>query len=455
MSRIILLIQSDPAGAERVQEALSDSSNGTFQVEWRQRCSEGLEYLAAERGNPQSRVEAILLDLFLEDSSGIETFDRLFVAAPHLPILVLCKEGDEEVPRRAVQGGAQDFLLTSRMDGYVLTKILGSMLKRAAISEALFKEKERAQVTLDSIGDALVCTDTAGRVTYLNPRAERMIGCKREDAYGHPVKDLFWLMEAANGQAVENPMIRAMAENTDVGLTANCVLVRRDHLRVDIEDSASPMHDRQGRVTGAVMVFRDVTAARTLALKLTHQAQHDGLTDLPNRAVLKDRLVQAMALAQRNQTKLALLFLDLDRFKNINDTLGHGIGDRLLKSVGRRLISCVRGSDTVSRQGGDEFVILLSQIGQTRDAAAFASKIIDAIAAPYLIDTHTLNITASIGIAVYPGDGQNPKALMKNADQAMYLAKDRGRHTFHFFVPVTDHLDSERQSLAGNEMKLH
>ena len=150
------------------------------------------------------------------------------------------------------------------------------------------------------------------------------------------------------------------------GLTPNCVLIRRDGVEAAIEDSAAPIHDRRGQVTGAVMVFHDVSTARALSLRMSYLAQHDSLTDLPNRLLLNDRLTQAMAMAHRHRRKLAVLFLDVDRFKHINDSLGHAIGDRLLQSVAQRLLACVRSSDTVSRQGGDEFVILLSEVTHAR-----------------------------------------------------------------------------------------
>src|SRR5438045_550273 len=175
-----------------------------------------------------------------------------------------------------------------------------------------------------------------------------------------------------------------------VGLTPNCLLIRRDGGETAIEDSASPIHDRGGQVIGAVMVFHDVSAARAMSLQAVYLAQHDFLTDLPNRMLLNDRLAQAIALARRRGRRLAVLFLDLDRFKHVNDSLGHGIGDTLLRSVAHRLETCVRNSDTVSRQGGDEFVVLLSEIDDAYAAGASAQKIIAALVAPHDIAHHQL-----------------------------------------------------------------
>jgi diguanylate cyclase (GGDEF)-like protein len=183
---------------------------------------------------------------------------------------------------------------------------------------------------------------------------------------------------------------------------------------------------------------------------MSYLAQHDSLTDLPNRMLLNDRLTEAIALSSRHERKLAVLFLDLDRFKHINDSLGHIVGDRLLQSVGRRLFTCVRSSDTVSRQGGDEFVVLLWEVKHAPDAAVAAEKILQALREPHLIDQHELHITGSIGIVTYPDDGTDAETLMKKADFAMYHAKETGRDSYQFFKSEMNVQAIERQSLEGS-----
>src|SRR4029077_1180237 len=169
----------------------------------------------------------------------------------------------------------------------------------------------------------------------------------------------------------------------------------RNGVEIPIEDSVAPIHDREGRATGAVIVFRDVSASRAMALQMTHSAQHDFLTGLPNRMLLNDRVGRAIALAPRHRKKVAVLFLDLDGFKHINDSLGHRIGDKLLQSIAKRLVDCVRASDTVSRQGGDEFVVLLSEMEQSADAAITARRMLQAVAEAHSIDQHDLHVTTS------------------------------------------------------------
>jgi len=194
-------------------------------------------------------------------------------------------------------------------------------------------------------------------------------------------------------------------------------------------------------------IFRDASIARATTLEITHAAEHDFLTGLPNRMLLNDRIGQAIAVAQRHQTEVAVLFLDLDGFKHINDSLGHPIGDKLLQSVAKRLVACVRGADTVSRQGGDEFVALLSEVHRPEDAAVLARKMLDAVAQAHPIDRHDLHITTSIGVSVYPEDGLDAETLVKNADTAMYQAKANGRHGYQFFTRAMNVRAVERQAI--------
>jgi diguanylate cyclase (GGDEF)-like protein len=199
-----------------------------------------------------------------------------------------------------------------------------------------------------------------------------------------------------------------------------------------------------------VIVFRDVSAARAMARQMVHSAQHDFLTGLPNRMLLNDRISQAIALGRRHGKQLAVLFLDLDGFKHINDSLGHPVGDRLLQSVAQRLVTCVRGADTVSRQGGDEFVVLLSELEHSKDAAAMAVRMLRAVAQMHALGDHDLHVTTSIGMSIYPEDGADAETLIKNADTAMYQAKENGRQCFQFFEPAMNVRAVERLSIEGS-----
>ena len=304
-----------------------------------------------------------------------------------------------------------------------------------ANADALFAEKERAQVTLNSIGDAVISTDFRGAVTYLNIVAEQMTGWTQAQAAGLPLDAVFSLVDAASRQTIACPTTRAIIENHTVAVESPCVLVRRDGGEVAVENSAAPIHDQHGGVIGAVMVAHDVSAARELSGKLARLALHDSLTDLPNRTLFGQRVAEAMVRARATGRSVALLYVDLDRFKQANDSLGHNVGDLLLQGVAKKLLSCVRSTDTVSRLGGDEFVLVLADVHGPQDAAGCAEKILHALNAGFLIGEVEMRVTASIGIAIFPGHATDADSLLRHADAAMYRAKYEGRANYQLFSP--------------------
>lgn len=291
---------------------------------------------------------------------------------------------------------------------------------------------DMAQITLDAIGDGVLVVNPKGEVIYLNKVAETLTGWTREDALGHPVEQVFFIFNGATRERVPSPALRAINENRIVELALGSVLIRRDGSDMMIEDSAAPIHNHLGKLAGAVVIFHDARQSGAMMQKMSHHAQHDFLTGLPNRMLLMERLTQAIGMASRHCKQIALLFVDLDHFKPVNDSLGHAVGDHLLQEVATEIASCLRTTDTVSRHGGDEFVILLTEIEKKQDAAQVAEKLLARFAAPRMIDGHELKITLSIGIAVYPENGVDANALLRNADTAMYATKENGRNSYQF-----------------------
>jgi diguanylate cyclase (GGDEF)-like protein/PAS domain S-box-containing protein len=409
----LLLIEDNAGDARLFLEMFNEQGLHTTEIKH-------VEYMSqAEKHLAEHVADIILLDLGLPDAQGLEAVRRVRAAAPRVPLVVLTVLDDESLAAQALQVGAQDYLIKGQIEARGLLRASRHSVERKTMEDALFVEKELAQVTLNSIGDAVVCTDISENITFLNLVAEKMTGWSRQEVVGRPAVEVLRIVNAASRQTIANPMEKAVEQDRIVHLPLNSMLVRRDGSEVPIEDSVSPIHDREGRATGAVIVFRDVSAAQAMALQMAHSAQHDFLTGLPNRMLVNDRVSQAIALAARHMKKVAVLFLDLDGFKHINDSLGHPIGDKLLQSIARRLVDCVRGSDTVSRQGGDEFVVLLSEVEKSEDAAITARKMLRVVAEPHCIDQHDLHITASIGLSVYPDDGLDAETLIKNADTAM------------------------------------
>jgi diguanylate cyclase (GGDEF)-like protein/PAS domain S-box-containing protein len=438
--RTLLLVEDSSGEARLLRELFNElGPHGTELIHLE--CMVDAEnYLAGHT------VDIDLLDLGLPDAQGLETVRRARAAAPHAALVVLTGLDDESLAAESLHEGVQDYLVKGPSEIYGspqgLLRSLRYAVERKALEEALFKEKERAQVTLNSIGDAVICTDIAGNVALLNIVAEKLTGWTREAAAGEPMVEVFEAQDADGREITSKP-----SEMPAAPLPPNRILVRGDGSVIPIEDCGAPIHDREGRATGKVIVFRDVSTARAMAKQMIHSAEHDFLTGLPNRVLLNDGIGQAIALTRHQTNKIAALFLDLDGFKYINDSLGHPVGDKLLQSIAERLVDCVRGSDTVSRQGGDEFVVLLSGLQYEEEAAISARRILNEMAESHSIAGHDLHISTSIGVSVYPDDGQDAEALIKNANTAMYQAKENGRQSYQFFKPAMNVRAVERQSV--------
>ena len=442
--RILLLVDNDPSHAEVFRESLLHANDGPFKGEWAVTLAEGIRQVK------EKEIWAIFLNLSLPDSQGLETFDRISSAAPGIPTLVLAGAGCEDLALEALRRGAKDYLLEDHLDRYSFVRAVRDMAERMTAEEMLFSAKARAQVTLNSIGDAVLNADIGGKVTYLNVVAEKITGWIREEAFGKSLDEVFKIIDGITRQPCPSLLKTAIEKNEPVKLNQNCMLIRRDGSESAIEVSAAPIHDRYGLVTGAVIVFHDVFAPRAMGVEMSHLAQHDILTNLPNRTLLRDRITQAIVASDRNGSRVAVQYIDLDGFKHINDSLGHAIGDKLLQSVAKRLLACVRTSDTVSRQAGDEFVVLLPEIARARDAGISAGKILNALIAPHEIDQYSLRVTASIGVTSYPEDGHDAEALIKNAALAKYQAKEKGRNNYQFLRKGTTVRAVERQSVEGS-----
>jgi diguanylate cyclase (GGDEF)-like protein/PAS domain S-box-containing protein len=439
--KVLLLVEDNQGDARLLQEMLNERSLHGTEVSHVTTMSDAESHLG------RHAVDIIVLDLGLPDANGVESIRRAHAAAPRIPLVVLTGSDDESLAAQALQEGAQDYLLKGQIEARGLLRSLRYAIERKTMEEALFAEKERAQVTLKCIGDAVVCTDIAGDITFLNPVAEAMTGWPLMEAIGRPMAEVFRTLSATSTEPTETTAELAILQIRSVHLPPSCVLIRRDGLEIPIEDSIAAIHDREGQAIGAVIVFRDVSVARAMAQQITHSAEHDFLTGLPNRMLLNDRIGQAIASARRHAKQVAVLFLDLDGFKHINDSLGHPVGDKLLQSIAKCLVASVRGADTVSRQGGDEFVVLLPDLQQPEDAAVMAGRILRDVAQPHMVDQQELHVSTSIGVSVFPDDGVDAETLIKNADTAMYQAKENGRQSFQFFKPAMNDRAVERQSI--------
>jgi diguanylate cyclase (GGDEF)-like protein/PAS domain S-box-containing protein len=440
--RAVLLVEGSPGDARLLHETFNEQGLADLQLVHVACMADAEKYLATQP------VDVVLLDPGLPDAHGLETIRPARIAVPQVTLAALTGLDDKSPAAQSPQQGAQSCLVKGQNDTCGGARgLVRALRQRKALEEALFAEKERAQVTLNSIGDAVICTDIAGNVTFLNVVAEKLTGWTRHAAAGRPLVEVFRVMDAACSEIASNRLAAPVIQGSGECNLSDRILVRSDGTVIPIEDCVAPVHGLAGQAAGTVIVFRDVSAALAMAKQMTVAAEHDFLTGLPNRMLLNDRIGQAIALAPRSKCKVAVLFLDLDGFKYINDSLGHPVGDKILQSIAKRLVGCVRGSDTVSRQGGDEFVVLLSELHSIEDAAISSRRILQAVAEALSIGHHDLHVTASIGISIYPDDGQDAEALIKNADTAMYQAKENGRASYQFFKPAMTVRAVERQSV--------
>jgi diguanylate cyclase (GGDEF)-like protein/PAS domain S-box-containing protein len=438
----VLLIQYDAEEARAIGDMFNHQGSYSFALTRVECMADAEAFLKAQP------VSVVLLDLSdCPDAKSPDAISRAHAAGRGAAVVLLVGPEDEETALRAMHGSVQDYLLKGQIEAHELMRALRSSVARKILEETLINEMNRAQITLECIGDAVICTNLDGNISFLNPVAERMTGWSLLEAVGRPLTESFHIIDASTGKIADNPTEQAIGQGRLNYLPANCILTHRDGNQIFIEDSVAPISDRFGRASGTVLVFRDVTAARVLAEQIAHLAEHDALTGLPNRLLLNDRLDLAISRANRESSLLALLFLDLDNFKHINDSLGHPVGDKLLRSVAQRLQDCVRAPDTVSRQGGDEFVLLLQDVQQVDDAAVTAERILKAMKEAHLIEGHELHVTTSIGISIYPDDGLDAPTLLKLADTAMFQAKSAGRQNFRFFKPEMNVKAVERQSI--------
>lgn len=303
--------------------------------------------------------------------------------------------------------------------------------ERVKVEEALRKSEERYRTLLEEMDEAYYEVDLRGNFTFVNDALCRLLGYSREEAIGLNYRAYTPQEDWENVYRAYNSVYRTGTSLRWYPMTQ----LTKDGRRIYVENSVLPLRGEKGEIIGFRGISRDVTERKILEQKLSEMATHDPLTGLPNRILFDDRLKMGLAQAQRNGSRLAVMMLDLDWFKRVNDTYGHGVGDQLLKLVAQRLASNLRKSDTVGRMGGDEFVLLLPQIGAIEDATKVAQKILDSFGEPFTINGYNLNITTSIGIAVYPENGDRVDVLLTNADTAMYHAKDEGRARYKLYTP--------------------
>lgn len=408
--------------------------------------SSGAEALACLSS---TQFDLVLLDLSLEDMDGQHVLDFINTHRIETDVIVVSGDIRIEAAIGAMRRGAHDYLrkpfsqqdLFKTIDHVLTQRRLRQTSRDIAYQLELSERTYRYMV--DASPDLIYMVEPEGRFTFVNNRACQMLGYDRRELIGQHYSILVHEEDFARARYAFNERRSGDRASRDVELRMTCR--PRPAQADDVDETPLVVslnafgmhldHAEQGRPTyiGTYGIARDITARKQAEAVILHQAYHDVLTNLPNRLLFQDRLGQALLQSRRNGTELAAMFIDLDRFKHVNDTLGHDQGDALLLQVTARLKSCLRKGDTLARQGGDEFTVVLPDLHVRDDARLVADKFLESLNRPFDLGGNEVHISASIGIAVYPHDGDTIDELMRRADVAMYYIKGQGKNGQAFY----------------------
>lgn len=371
----------------------------------------------------QHRPEVVVTDIMMPVMGGLKMAELIQRENPSVPIIVTTALNETESFLKAIDLGIDKYVIKP-----INTELLLHAIQKSAWGVKAGLEIQLAATVFDASSDAIIITDSDNSIISVNAAFCEITGYSAQDVIGQTP-------EILNSGRHDIGFYHAMWRDLlETGRWSGEVWNRRKNGEIFAELlTINAVRNYRGEISHYVSIFADITEHKQTEEHMRHLAHYDALTNLPNRTLFNDRLGQALINAQRDNGKAAVMFLDLDRFKNINDTLGHGIGDLLLQEVAVRLTGCVRQGDTVSRLGGDEFVVLLPELNDEKDARLVAQKLLNAAVFPMVLEGRELHISASIGISYYPMDGANAETLMKNADVAMYRAKEEGRNNFQFY----------------------
>jgi diguanylate cyclase (GGDEF)-like protein/PAS domain S-box-containing protein len=421
---------------------LEDSANDAELMERELRDS-GISYTAIRTETRESfeaalndfHPDLILSDYSLPTYNGRIALEFVKTTAPEIPVIMVTGALGEETAVELLNSGVKDYVLKDRLARlpFAIKRVLAEAenAKARRESEMLLRVSEaRFRNTLEHAPTGIGVASLDGRFIEVNQSLCRLLGYTREEL----LQLTFIEITHPDDRARTRDYAKKLLDGEINSHQIEKLYLRKGGQPVWVQVTVSLLQDDSGAPLNFIGQIEDITERKRSQEEIRQLAYYDVLTGLPNRRLLLDRLNQALAQAQRHRRSLAVMFLDLDRFKDVNDTLGHDVGDELLKVVAERLELCVRGGDTVSRQGGDEFVIILSEIAQQQDAALVAEKILEVLSQSVTLHRHKLKITTSIGIAIYTVDSaDDTMKLLKKADIAMYQAKEAGRNGFRFF----------------------
>ncbi|MFZ4702027.1 MAG: EAL domain-containing response regulator [Candidatus Methylumidiphilus sp.] len=415
----VLLVEDNPGDADLIDELLPKEGDMGFSVQCVPRLAAALEQVKT------NSFDVILLDLGLPDSAGLDTLLAMRKGAAGLPIVVLTGNDDDRMGLAAIRQGAQDYVVKGHVYGPFLSRILRFAVERRQIEERL----RQAATVFENTNEGITVTDAQERILMVNRAFCELTGYTEQEVLGKTPR----IFKSGRHDRIFYASMWADIKTT--GRWRGEVWDRRKDGEIYPELlSISAVRDESGETTHYVGIFADLSRIKASEARLEFLAHHDPLTELPNRLMLCCRLELSIELARREGHQLALLILDLDHFKDVNDSFGHLAGDELLKCVADRLLQRLRGSDMLCRLGGDEFAVLLDNLSQPQDAIPVALDFIRALGETWHLDNGIeVHVGTSIGISLFPDQGQTAEELLSQADAALYKAKATGRGTFQFF----------------------
>lgn len=409
---------------------------------------DGYEVVEAENGMQalslfkELKPDIILMDFMMPEIDGVSACAQLqkLPFGKNTPVIMITSLEDENSVNLAFEAGATDYI-SKPINWAVLSKRLSRLLRARHTEITLDQNEAFARSIINYAVEGIITIDTNGIIGYINPSAEKIFGYTSTEVIGNNISML--IPEPCYDDCT-NLDINSKFTEKNLEILGR----QKSNSSLPIEVTISKFY--VGEKFFFTIILRDITERRHYEEMIKYQAFYDSLTALPNRLLLKDRIALEISHSKYTKQSLAIMYIDLDRFKLINDTLGHDIGDKLLKEVAVRLKNCVNQTDTVARIGGDEFVILLPKITCEENIGNISNKILETIREPILIDSHELYISVSIGVTIYPDDGENQETLLTNADVAMYRAKEKGKNNFQIYTPALNEKALERLAMENS-----
>jgi diguanylate cyclase (GGDEF)-like protein/PAS domain S-box-containing protein len=425
----VLIVDDDRDDYLIIKDLLKESVEVQFQLDWISTYEEALKTI------PKSDHDIYIYDYRLGAYNGIDLLKETIRLGNRTPVILLTGQKEYEIDMEAIKSGAADYLIKDEISYHLLERSIRYAIERKRIEDELFQEKELAQVTLKSIGDSVITIDINGNINYLNPAAEQLTGWSLGEAAGLPFRSLINIINENTRQQIDFSLfeVSRFAIEHKHEFSSQNVLINRHGHEFAIETTVSPIRNREEQIIGVAIVFHDVTETREMAIKIVYQASHDSLTGIINRSKFEEIMQQLLEKNKYQPQHHVLFFMDLDRFKIINDTCGHFAGDQLLKQIAQLLREKLRASDVLARLGGDEFGVLLENCPLEK-ASEIAEKLCKTVSEfPFIWNNKLFNIGISIGVIGIDSDQDNADYILSAADEACYLAKEKGGSRFHIF----------------------